>query len=439
MQHNIVEANFKLAIGVGNMSYKRKSQANFGLNVNWLIVSAIAGLTGACTHINEGSVSTRHDVLSKAADMGSAPAAVGAPGVHFFSPQDQQKLSIIEPDTAYSVNILSAYICNFHEFGWTDITLSARGSKACDNKSGDGGGSSATRGEIALVANVVERNSSEANTRNISAKGPGRVVFYSEDIRESGQMLNALNIPIHGPIKYKGAPLHVELAILELDNEENADTQMMLKSLAALGSAAYPPSSAALSILSTLGGALLAGDQDDVEFRHRLEFDRPQVPATGGIPISRTHRMPLAEGYYAFMRSENRSEDPKYDDWTVCRSIGAIVVASSFCPEDDFFASNTVLNDPTANTGIKYYRESTWILVRVSKEDAIAAEEIEVGELLANFTKRNAEAAATNRQNIELELLKASKAITDERVKKKEREKKEREEAAAAAAAANGN
>jgi len=371
-----------------------------------LLAAMLAVTAAGCTHINEGAVSSQHGALSK-----DNTRVIGEPGARFFPPTDRDGLSLIEEGQGFSVNILSAYICNFHEFGWRDLTLSARGSKACDNGSGDGGGSAATRGEIALVANVVERTSSEANTRNISAKGPGRVVFYSEDIRESGQLLNALNIPVHGPIKYKGAPLHMELAILELDNEENEDTRIMLKSLAALGSSAYPPSSAALSILSTLGGALLAGDQDDIEFRHRLEFDRSLKGSNGQNIRSQAHRMPLAEGYYAFIRAENRSEDPKYQSWKVCRSMGALVTKDSYCPK----TNTTRLPEDQAPQGkdkeIKYYRTSTWVLVRVSRESDLATDEIEVGELLAEFTERNAEAAAKARKDIEIELLKANEAI----------------------------
>ncbi|MEE3528637.1 hypothetical protein QO167_29825, partial [Pseudomonas aeruginosa] len=80
-----------------------------------------------------------------------------------------------------------------------------------------------TQGEIAITASAGERGatSNGLSFNPADIKRNGRVVYYNEDIRESGQLINALNIPIYGPKTYDGGTFFVDLAILELDENEN--------------------------------------------------------------------------------------------------------------------------------------------------------------------------------------------------------------------------
>lgn len=337
-----------------------------------VLASMIAALfLAACEHQNEGAATTGHMTYS----IQEGKANLDDPYVkqldkRFFLPTDAKDLSLISTNDAYSVHIISAFICDFHEISNPfDFTISNSAADACHNGSAgpEASGDTGTRGEIAMLANVFERDGiGGQTTRRAGRRGAGRVVYYNTDVRESGQMLNALNIPVHGPISYNGNPLFMELAILELDNQENEKTQQMLTSLASLGAAAYPPSGKALDILTSVSSVFLSGNQDDTEMRFQIEFDRAQP----GTTYSQIHRMPLSEGYIAFLRSEDRSENLLLNterEWEICPSQG-IIAEKGECEKG------------------KVYRKRTWVLVRISKEDPTAASLLNVGEDFATFT-----------------------------------------------------
>ena len=71
--------------------------------------------------------------------------------------------------------------------------------------------------------------------------------------------------------------------------------------------------------------------------------------------------MPLREGYYAFIRSENRSEFPNLDAVNVCEESGVL------CSKG------------------KPWRENTWLLVRVAREDTNAALAQDTAQTLAGL------------------------------------------------------
>ncbi len=50
-----------------------------------------------------------------------------------------------------------------------------------------------------------------------SATKKGRLIYYSDDVRSGGHLLNGSALPLYGPITYEGRPLVFELTILELD------------------------------------------------------------------------------------------------------------------------------------------------------------------------------------------------------------------------------
>ncbi|MCR9241560.1 MAG: hypothetical protein NXH87_09300 [Rhodobiaceae bacterium] len=324
-----------------------------------VLASMIAALfLAACEHQNEGVVSTAHLTANTKAQ------ATQDYDKRYFRPSEIDALHLVNKGDAYSISIISIFVCNFHEIGWLDLTLSANSSASCDNGSGDAGGSPNTRGEIVLIANVVEGPIGEDDP------SAGRVVFYSSDVRESGQTVNDKPISIQGTQFYDGTGLNMSLAMLELDNQENEAAKSMMQTLASVGTAAYPPSSAALGALSKLGDSLLSGNQDDTEFWRRITFDPPRTTSSdNGTSV---YRNPLAEGYIAFMRSEDRSADLRFDaderGWTICPRQGEIMVGN-------------------CNEG-KIYRERSWVLVRISKEDKGTATNLEARETLAQLQER---------------------------------------------------
>jgi hypothetical protein len=145
----------------------------------------------------------------------------------------------------------------------------------------------------------------------------GRVIFYSDDVRESGQYLNLSHLPIYGPQTYKGNLIYISFTIQELDTEENKRMQAMLNALATIGSGAYPPSAPILGILNSMGGAILNSDTDDVEFRYHATFD----PEGGHEDV---YTPALLPGDYVIIRKEKRLDPINWDSLRLNRKTGRL-------------------------------------------------------------------------------------------------------------------
>ncbi|MEQ9520277.1 MAG: hypothetical protein RLN89_12655, partial [Parvibaculum sp.] len=121
----------------------------------------LATLTlGGCEHQNEGATTTGHMLYStteNAKDV-STPYTTQLDR-RFFLPAEASQLSLINAKDAYSVHIISTFICDFHEWSF-NLTYSNAASTACHNGSGgsSSSGDTGTRGEIAILMNVAERN-----------------------------------------------------------------------------------------------------------------------------------------------------------------------------------------------------------------------------------------------------------------------------------------
>ena len=279
--------------------------------------------------------------------------------------KDTEK-TIIKPNDAFSVRLLSAFICDFRELSnpTDSAAISNRGATPCPG--GDGGQHAGVRGEIVIVANVGERSRDGGGlTFDPSNVKNGRVIYYNEDVRETGQLINALNLPVYGPKTYGGKPFYMDWSVLELDNKENAAARKLLKQLADAGAAPAAPYTPVLKLLNTLGGALIDANGDDLEMRYQMEMDSTldcnKLGNGHDCNDLAVHRMPLREGYYAFIRSENRSEFPNLDAVNVCEESGVL------CSKG------------------KPWRENTWLLVRVAREDTNAALAQDTAQTLAGL------------------------------------------------------
>lgn len=296
----------------------------------------------------------------------------------YFKPSTLYNITIKQGEH-FSISLLSAHICGFRESRGLDaFTIDGSNPTNSDGEKTVSGCTygglifptskdRTTRGEISIVANVAESSASKSNNIN-PANSKGRVIYYNDDVRESGQLINAINLPIYGPKEYGGKNIVFDLWMLELDNEENNQLKSLLGSLAALGGKSYPPSAAILGVLNTLGSAFLNGNQDDVEARFQMRFD---VPAHEKSTVA---RLPLAEGYYAFVREENRDLTPEWSSFAVDEKQGVL------CNSEDGKVCSG--NDQNA------YRDRTWFLVRVARETREAALDIEYGEEVGLFLGR---------------------------------------------------
>lgn len=169
--------------------------------------------------------------------------------------------------------------------------------------------STTVRGEIAIVARVFELGQGEnLDFRGSATRKLGRLIYYTEDVRTGGHLLNLSMLPIYGPITYKGNPLVIQLTVLELDVGESQQMKALLSTLANLGAKAYAPASPILKLLDALGEQLLSGEQDDIELQY-IFLLYPEGGRHQSAPYSH-----LATGDYILMRQNPNKLLKEYGD-----------------------------------------------------------------------------------------------------------------------------
>ena len=376
-----------------------------------MVITLLLGLTSCTRMINEGtSRLSTHPVKSKENNK----KEILLNGKIFFGSGELNKKDyhpIIKDGDHLSITIMSAFICDVHEGDllkgtWEQVSdYTNSGATPC--KGGVktikpfGRQGHETRGEVAILASI--KSLSDVNTGQVDFSSQydfGRVVYYNEDIRETGQLLNAINIPIYGPSEYEKGPLELRLALIEFDDKEDKGAQALVSSLASMGGTLYPPSKPVLGILNKLGETLITTNRDDVEFAFRATFDPPSKKA-------RVYRMPLQEGYYAILRQENRSADAawakgssKPPNFAICPEKGRLMQLG--CEKE--------------------YRDHTWFLIRVSKEDPDVALVQDIGQILNDFLKTLQQKLAKDHPATEkllVELMKKlKKFLSDEKSEK---------------------
>ena len=151
-------------------------------------------------------------------------------------------------------------------------------------------------GEIAVIVNVKESRTGLTG-QDVKA---GRVVYYTEGARKNA-FLNFRDQPVYGPVRYNGGDIQLRLSILELDAKDNSVATSVLKTLATLGSIAYPPSSPVLGALEKVGESVIALNGDDLEWDYAMRFSSRPVSERVG---ERTLDAWLMDGYFIFVRSD---------------------------------------------------------------------------------------------------------------------------------------
>lgn len=233
---------------------------------------------------------------------------------------------------------------------------------------------SKTKGEIAIVARVVELDASNDFDFSNKDVDRGRLVYYSEGVRTK-QFLNFSQMPIYGPIEYTGRPLTIVFHIIELDVKENSEISGLLSIVASLGSAAYPPASPVLGLLDKIGKGLLKANKNDTEFRYHATLlpDAEQVKSIkDGV---------LEYGNYAFVRLpyENTSSHP-WSKWWFNQKNGRIYA------------------DGTCNTAMA---NLTYLTVQINRAEV--ATTLDASNTFAAFlTKLDAEAVSSVAKKVEI-------------------------------------
>ncbi len=330
-----------------NKSWKHIPQLNNTFKL--FLITTLIFFSG-CTHLNEGSVDFRVSPPEVSASHKNGIPDKTDKGVfetrYFYSDDSTEKP--IQTNESLSIQMLQAFICDFHEGSFSEVItwIPAQFQK---NSSSCQGGWHKTRGEIVVIANAFERNGSNSVTHDNSAKNKGRVIYYNEDVRESGQMLNFSNMPLYGPKKYEGNPFYLRLWVLDLDEDEDSKTKGMLKSLSSAGAVAYPPAAPALGILNSIGGTLLSGPSNDTELQYQTEFDAPG----GHIDLT---KQPLIPGYYAMVRMEERHETAPWEHLIIDKRTGQL----NYCQD-----TNDVKNLTFDKCVV--YKKETWLTFKIDK------------------------------------------------------------------------
>ncbi len=359
-----------------------------------LIPVALSFILMACgTNLNEGSVYPT--TLPVGTDAANGTSALTRYGQMFYAADTVRPGNdgtLIGKDENFSVTLVSGFICDFRE-DFLPFFLDTTNKGATPCAGGDGGASAGTRGEIAVIANVVERNSSSGNSISQvydDRTRAGRVIYYGEDVRETGQLINARNMPLYGPVRYGNGSLYMKFSILEFDETEAKQTREMLKQLADIGTqSGIFASIPVLRVLHQLGDALVSQNRDDVEFLFEMQLDSPSKLAT-------VHRAPLREGYLVMLRQENRSAD-------LATTLAGTELR--FCPESGILATDA---DCT-----KIFRDTTWLVLRVSREDADVALANNAGQAFDVFNQRLLEQAQNNATALSIENGTTQAALAD--------------------------
>ncbi|MEO0819261.1 MAG: hypothetical protein AAF074_02445 [Pseudomonadota bacterium] len=261
---------------------------------------------------------------------------------------------VIQPNQDFQITLISAFICDFRESGGIlndplgFATTNDAGEPCREEGHNTVFQGKATRGEIAVLAGFKFRNDDPA----LGDTPEERVVYFNDDVRETGQLLNFKNLPVYGPAPMVRASSRLRLTVLELDQDEVEEQAAVLQSLASAGAAfASPINAAVLGVLSSIGETLIRSNKDDREFAFDLGFDAP-------FGQSGVNRVLLREGYLALIRRENRSATNHFS----ADGQGSLVI----CPKRGLIGVNSCSDD-------NFYRSSSWMLLRISREDPMIA------------------------------------------------------------------
>jgi hypothetical protein len=188
--------------------------------------------------------------------------------------------------------------------------------------------------EVAVLFRAFELGAGQDFDFKPGAERNARLVYFSHDV-QPGQFFNMHNMPVYGPLEYKGVPIGIDIFILEIDAEDK-QSFALFKSLAAAGSSAFAPASPVLSLLDGLGSSLLNSGTDDVEFRYSFVLD----PAGG---YKGTVYATAEAGDYVLVRTEDREREVPWDKLLFDHNTGRLLVKNE-TGEDQLMREHTYLS-----------------------------------------------------------------------------------------------
>ena len=212
-------------------------------------------------------------------------------------------------------------------------------------------------GEIAIVANVFEDDGTRTIDYGPSGLDNARVVYFSDDVWK-GQFLNFHDIPLYGPLTYRGHALVLDLYIVELD-QSGEQLRQLVSNLAQIGKTFYPPASPVAGPLAQLAGTLIGDQQDDRALRFTL-YQRPP----GGIKGIRYSV--LDAGYLLFVREQNRRVETAWTHITLNPRLAKLMYTDSRSTETGEKINCNRHVDKVEVPGVCLYRESTYMVVEVN-------------------------------------------------------------------------
>ncbi|GFK94006.1 hypothetical protein NNJEOMEG_01844 [Fundidesulfovibrio magnetotacticus] len=206
------------------------------------------------------------------------------------------------------------------------------------------------RGEIAVVARILELGSGGDVDYTETAPESGRLVYYSDDVAQ-GQVLNLRNVPVRLPRLYTGNPLLLQAYVFELDGTPPW-LKPLLHGATTLGAAAAPEAAVGLKLLDTLGAALIKDRHDDVIFSFTMAFMPVGVDARHDMPV-------LKAGRFALVRDEHRDPRSMLD-----RNLGFDAHGDLYrCPPGSGESCDAVTTPKSANS----FHDDTYLVFDVVK------------------------------------------------------------------------
>ncbi len=144
------------------------------------------------------------------------------------------------------------------------------------------------RGEIALVMSF------EAGT--IARES---ILIYSSEGQTLGSYLDLDDMPIVGPIQFKGDDIMVRIVMIEMDQIENETQKQFIRAIAKTGGTIAPQIGTVLSIAQPIAEFIINQNADDVILDHRFSLQRVLIGQLAS-------RNALLYGKYVILFQEDR-------------------------------------------------------------------------------------------------------------------------------------
>ncbi|MHB8773035.1 MAG: hypothetical protein ACYC7J_18735 [Syntrophales bacterium] len=303
-------------------------------NLKLLLMVSLMLLTG-CAHLNEGCNDYRKadTPLQKGTGLRAGGVLSGLLDKYEKASDPYRRL---QKNDTLSVHLQQAFIKEFQET--SPFTP--------DDE---------VQGEIAIVIKVFELSDNRDFNFGPKSAEEGRIVFYSPDVRKK-QFLNFSAMPVYGPITYQGNPLALDLFIIELDSTDER-TKNLLRTLASVGSAAYPPASPILSILDTVGTSFLQGNKNDVEFRYSMVL----YPDKGYRTLDQAV---LEVGNYVFIKQDDREQTIAWNELWLDEKSGRLCDnKTNTQPTPNNEGTNGKFKEKICNE----FKKKTYFVVQINK------------------------------------------------------------------------